>query len=223
MRLGRRRAPQGNAPMTLPQPADSVVLVTARGGRIPARVLESEASSLLLAIMVPTKPLTAAQLADMVLEYSSARGRVRLHGAFVCEEADVLRMHEPRSLEVMQERSYVRIRAARPVIVYGAGGTPARTESYTVDVSGGGCLLGGEGGDSALAIGDEVGFTLSLAAGEKPVTGTARVARVDAQGRRALSFVSISDFDRRRLVRFIFECQRTERRRGLTEESGGRR
>ncbi len=32
----------------------------------------------------------------------------------------------------------------------------------------------------------------------------------------------ISDLDRRRLVRFIFECQRNERRRGLqTEERDG--
>jgi c-di-GMP-binding flagellar brake protein YcgR len=36
-----------------------------------------------------------------------------------------------------------------------------------------------------------------------------------------VEFEGISDFDRRRLVRFIFESQRTERRRGLMEDSYG--
>jgi c-di-GMP-binding flagellar brake protein YcgR len=45
--------------------------------------------------------------------------------------------------------------------------------------------------------------------------------RVDRQGRRAAVFHEISDLDRRRLVRFIFECQRTERQRGLREENDG--
>jgi hypothetical protein len=180
------------------------------------------ADSLLLAITVPTKPLTPSQLEDVVLEYNSQRGRVRLFGAFALEDPadpDLLRMREPRSVEVVQERSYVRIQAARPVIVYGAG-AQARVESYTVDVSGGGLLLAGP---DTLAMGDEVSFNLSLAPGERAVTGVGRVVRIDAMGRRGLVFESISDLDRRRLVRFIFECQRAERRRGLSEERGGHR
>jgi len=47
------------------------------------------------------------------------------------------------------------------------------------------------------------------------------VVRIDPQGRRAVEFDSISDLDRRRLVRFIFECQRSERRRGLEGDDRG--
>ena len=54
-----------------------------------------------------------------------------------------------------------------------------------------------------------------------PISGTGKVVRVDAQGHRAVEFESISDLDRRRLVRFIFECQRAERRRGLDREGSG--
>ena len=45
--------------------------------------------------------------------------------------------------------------------------------------------------------------------------GTGKVVRVDGQGRRAVEFDSITELDRRRLIRFIFECQRAERQRGL--------
>ena len=49
-----------------------------------------------------------------------------------------------------------------------------------------------------------------------PVTGSGRVVRIDVAGpARRSTFIEISDLDRRRLVRFIFECQRAERRRGL--------
>ena len=41
--------------------------------------------------------------------------------------------------------------------------------------------------------------------------------RTDLQGHRALCFDEIGDGDHRRLVRFIFDCQRAERRRGLEQ------
>ena len=219
MRLGRRKSRPTTTALVLPGPSDSVVIGVPRGGHMPARVLERGPDTLLLAITVPTRPLTPAQLQDLVVEYNSARGRVRLHGAFAVEdpaEPDVVRMRQPRSVEVLQERDYVRIRAGRPVIVY-RGSDHGRIESFTVDVSGGGLLLAGP---DTLAVGEQMTFRLSLAAGEPPVAGTGQVVRVDAVGRRAIAFTEISDLDRRRLVRFIFECQRAERRRGLSDGSG---
>jgi c-di-GMP-binding flagellar brake protein YcgR len=91
-------------------------------------------------------------------------------------------------------------------------------QSFTVDVSGGGLLLAGP---DTLAVGEELTFRLTLTPGVTPVSGTGRVVRVDGQGRRAVEFESISDLDRRRLVRFIFECQRDERRRGLEGDDHG--
>jgi c-di-GMP-binding flagellar brake protein YcgR len=97
------------------------------------------------------------------------------------------------------------------VLVYSAR-EHSQVQSFTVDVSGGGLLLAGP---DSLAIGDELSFRLTLTPGVTPVTGSGRVVRIDARGRRAVEFEKISDLDRRRLVRFIFECQRSELRRGL--------
>ncbi|HYM66354.1 MAG TPA: PilZ domain-containing protein, partial [Patescibacteria group bacterium] len=178
------------------------------------RVLERGVNTLLIAITVPTKTWTDRRLEGMVVEFTAPHGRVRLQGRVTLEdpaEPDVLRMDAPRSVEVTQEREHVRIDAARPVIVY-AGRDLTQIQSYTVDVSGGGFLLAGP---DTLKIGDEVRFQLTLTPEVLPVTGTAKVVRIDSRGRRAVAFDSISDLDQRRLVRFIFECQRAERRRGL--------
>lgn len=217
MRLGRSKAPTSK-PVPLPGTGESVILSTSAGGHIPARVREQGIDSLLVAITVPIRPLTPVQLADLVLEYNSSRGRMRLTGAFSMEnpaDPDLVRLRAPRSIEVLQERSYVRIEAARPVIVYSATAAGAQFQSFTVDLSGGGLLLAGP---DTLSIGDEVRFRLTLTPGLIPVTGTARVARITPQGRAGLAFESISDLDRRRLVRFIFESQREERHRGVKRE-----
>jgi hypothetical protein len=221
VKLGRNKQPV-NAPVSLPPSGESVTVSLADGARVPARVLEVTQDSVLVAVTVPMRPLAAAQLRQLMLEYNSPRGRVRLQGEFAQDSAadpDLLRLREPRSVEVLQERSYVRIQSARPVLVY-SGSDNSRIESYTIDVSGGGFLLAGS---ASLVVGEEVNFRLSVASGSTPISGTGRVARVDAMGRRAVAFESISDLDRRRLVRFIFECQRAERRRGLVEDGDGSR
>jgi hypothetical protein len=208
-------------PVQLPGRSENVVLVGAGGERIPARVLEAEADTLLVAIMVPTQPLTYSQLDTLMLEFVGPRGRVRLRGTSTIEdpaEPDVVRIESPRSIEVLQEREYVRIASTRPAVVYG-GRNQTPVQSYTVDVSGGGFLLAGP---DSLRIGDEVSFQLTLTPGVLLISGRGRVVRVDSRQRRAVEFTDISELDRRRLIRFIFECQRDERQRGLeTDRHGG--
>ncbi|MHB8233123.1 MAG: flagellar brake protein [Solirubrobacteraceae bacterium] len=220
MRL-RRAKNEASKPVELPGRAETVTISTAAGGRIPARVIERGPNTLLLAILVPTKPFSASDLDGLVLEYPGPRGRVRLRGTAMMEdpkEPDLLRIEAPRSIEVLQEREYVRIQSARPVVVY-AGGDRQEVQSYTVDLSGGGFLLAGP---DTLKVGEEVKFQLTITQGVLPITGKGKVVRIDSRGRLAVSFQDISDLDRRRLVRFIFECQRSERRRGLqTEERNG--
>jgi hypothetical protein len=216
VKFGRAAKSGDSKPVQLPERGENVALSLSSGARIPARVMEHEADSLLIAITVPTKPLTPSQLESMVLECNNSRGRARLRGTFAMEspdDPDLVRMRSPRSVEVLQERSYVRIDSARPVIIYAAGSS--QMQSFTVDLSGGGFLLAGP---DTLSLGDEVRFRLTLTPGVAPVTGTGRVVRITPQGRRGVNFESISDLDRRRLVRFIFECQRDERRRGLKNE-----
>ena len=213
MKLGRGHV-ESSQPMLLPGRSATVTLVPVSGERIPARVLESGAETLLVAITVPIEPLSYSQLEGLVLEFVGERGRVRLTGTVSIEdpaEPDVVRIDGPRSIEVLQEREYVRIQSARPALVYG-GPDRLPMQSYTVDLSGGGFLLAGP---DTLRIGDEVEFQLTLTPGVLLISGTGRVVRVDNRGRRAVEFDSITELDRRLLIRFIFECQRAERQRGL--------
>ncbi len=158
-----------------------------RGGKgIHARVLECGPDTLLVAIMVPIGPLSASHLDGLVLEFVSPQGRVRLSGTTTIEDPsdpDVLRIDAPRSIEVLQEREYVRIRSARPAIVY-AGTNRSAVESYTVDLSGGGFLLAGP---DTLKIGEDVQFKITLeprAADQRH--GRGRAGRSPGASRRRL-------------------------------------
>jgi hypothetical protein len=213
----RREKSEAVKPMVLPGVGETVILSTDSGGRIPARVTERGSNSVTVAIMVPIKPFSDEQLRALVIEYPDARGRVRLHGRAMVEdpsEPDLLRIEDPRSIEILQQREFVRIQSARPIVVY-AGRDAIEVQSYTVDLSGGGFLLAGP---DSLKVGDEVKFRLALGQDMLPIAGKGEVVRIDNRGRLAVAFQDISDLDRRRLVRFIFECQRMERRRGLDTE-----
>ena len=213
MKFGRGSS-SPSKPVTLPERAQTVTLVPRGGKGITARVLETAPDALQVAIMVPIGPLSARDLDGLVLEFVAPQGRVRLSGTAAIEdpsEPDVVRIDSPRSIEVLQEREYVRIRSARPALVY-AGPKRTAVESYTVDLSGGGFLLAGP---DTLKVGEEVRFTLTLKPNELVISGTGEVVRVDRQGRRAVAFKSIAELDRRRLIGFIFDCQRAERQRGL--------
>ncbi len=218
MRLLRRTTTDKDA-LKLPRRSSTVTLVRASGERIQARVAESEQDSLLVGVMFRTeRPLDEGSLDDIVLEYASHRGRVRVRGTVTLQDSDLLRFRDLCSIEVLQEREYVRVKATRPVMVC-TGGSQGTVQSYSVDLSGGGMLLAGP---NTLKIGERVEFKLSTAPGSPPILGTGTVVRTDSRGHRAISFEQIGEGDHRRLVRFIFDCQRAERRRGLErEESHG--
>jgi PilZ domain len=218
MRFGRGHAAKSKA-LELPERSETVTFVPSTGERLPARVLESGPDRLLLALMVPTEPLSRGELEGTVLEFNGANGRIRLTGTASVEnpsEPDVLRIERPRSIEVLQQREFVRIAVARPALVY-VGPSRMEVQSYTVDISGGGFMLAGP---DWLKLGDEIEFLLTLTPGVLLISGKGKVVRIDDRGRRAIAFLEVSELDRRRLVRFIFECQRTELARGLEPDYG---
>jgi hypothetical protein len=214
MRLLRRNSAEKDA-LKLPKRGATVTLVRASGERIQARVDEREDDSLLVGVMFRTEQeLREGSLDDIVLEYASHRGRVRVRGTVTLQDRDLLRFRELCSVEVLQEREYVRVKATRPVMVC-TGGSQGTVQSYSVDLSGGGMLLAGP---STLKIGEQVQFRLTTTPGSAPILGSGTVVRTDSRGHRAISFEEIGEGDHRRLVRFIFDCQRAERRRGLEQE-----
>lgn len=221
---GERQSSSGlPADFEMPKPQQPATLVMPDGERLPARIAGNEDGALAVLAMVRLGPgLTQDSLQRIVLEISGGKGVVRLGGVVSMQEDELLRFGSLRSIDVVQRREYVRVKASRQVLVT-FGGSSAAIESYSVDLSGGGMLLGGL---DHVRVGERVGFRLITepdGPGASHITGTGRVVRSDPGGRRAIAFDSISEGDRRRLIKFLFECQREERRKGLmTEDSRGR-
>jgi hypothetical protein len=211
MKLKRPKSDAGTE-LQLPARSDVVTIVRPSGERAQARVAECDGESLLVALMFRTeRPFEAGRLDGLVLEFTDRRGRIRLQGTVTLEDRELLRFRGLHAMEVIQEREYVRVPATRPVAVTSASNRSS-IQTFSVDLSGGGMLLAGPG---TLKIGERIQFRLTTAQGGSPITGTGTVVRTDSQGRRAICFDEIGEGDHRRLVRYIFECQRAERRRGL--------
>ncbi len=204
----------------MPERTDALILSVQYGDKLPARVLERGANTLLVAITVPAKRLSGRDLEGLVLEYAGASGRVRLTGTAPIEdpkEPDVLRLDALRAVEVLQEREFVRIRAARPVRLF-VGKELQPIETFTIDVSGGGLLLAGP---ETLRIGEQLRFQLTVTQGER-ADHRRREGRTQRRQRspRGRASRRSATPTARRLVRFIFECQRTELRLGLKQGGG---
>ncbi len=220
MKLGRAAKASGDrGEIELPERSDPVTVVRTSGERVQARVAERDNNGLLVALMFRAeRPFGPGSLDELVLEFTNTRGRIRLQGAVTLEDRELLRFRELHSVALIQQREYVRIQSTRPVLVV-TGGREGTVQTYSVDISGGGMLLAGP---STLKVGEQVEFRLTTAKGSPAITGVGTVVRTDLQGRRAICFDEIGEGEHRRLVRFIFDCQRAERRRGLEEGGRGR-
>ena len=123
-------------------------------------------------------------------------------------------LREPDVTERQQQREYVRAPASRPVHMTLADRSVS-FDTYSIDLSGGGLLLAGP---CALSLGERICFSLTAVEDRPAISGTGSVLRIGPGGECAIEIEQISDGDRRRLVRFVFECQRLERRRELAKE-----
>ncbi len=214
MKLRRAKGSSEGEEIALPERSEAVTLVRSSGERVQARVAQRDGSELSVALMFrPERPLGAGDVDGLLLEFTNSAGRVRLRGEVTLLDAELVRFRDVCSVEQIQQREYVRVRATRPVAVI-SGSSQSTVQTFSVDLSGGGMLLAGP---STLRVGEQIQFRLTTAQGNPPVSGVATVVRADSQGRRAVYFDEISEGDHRRLVRFIFDCQRAERRRGLEE------
>jgi hypothetical protein len=219
----QRAAPAGQAngrsgkQLTLPSRHAPVEVHLRDGTCLHARVAGQEGDQLLILLIVPfERPPTPAQLQEAVIEQTGAGGLIRLAGDASSEDGELLRFANLRELDVVQRREHVRVRATCPVVIRIAG-APAPVETSSYDISGGGMLLSGL---DHLRVGDHLDFRLTTAPDAPPITGSGTVVRMESDGRRAVAFDAISEGNQRRLVRYLFECQREERRKGLALEDG---
>src|SRR5271163_3606642 len=205
--------------LVLPARAEVIAVICPSGERIQALVAERDDESLLVAPRFADRFPRDEQLDQVAIEFATRSGRVRLGGTVTRESGEELRFRDLRAVEVLQQREYVRVPASRPATL-STGSGEGWVSTFCVDVGGGGMRLAGP---ATLMIGDQVGFRLSTSAGGAQISGTGTVVRIDPEGRPAICFDSIGEGDHRRLMRFIFECERTERRRQLERsERNGR-
>jgi hypothetical protein len=204
--IAQERAPR---PIWLPHLAEPVTLTVSRKTTYPGRVVERAADMLLVAVIVPMGTQSEAQLRTLVLEYANPGGRIRLDGRTSMEstpEGAMVRIDEPRLLEVIQERAHIRVYAECPIVIkVAAEAEPIHT--YTVDLGAGGLLL--EVPD-VVQLADRLTFELTLEAGTAPVSGAAEVIRLDGEGRAGITFTDISPYERWRLIRYTVDVQGRE-------------
>jgi hypothetical protein len=198
--------------VALPEPHQEVRLTMPDGEHVPARVASRDGDELVILMMVvPQGRLGAAQHPEVIVEHAGERGPVLLAGAAVLEDSDLLRLRELHAVEMSQRREYVRVKMARSVMVSLAGGV-APVEACCVDLSGGGMLVTGL---EHVPLRARIEFRLTGNPDGPPITGGGTVVRTDPDGKRAIVFDAITEGNRRRLIRFLFDRQREERRRGL--------
>jgi hypothetical protein len=181
-------------------------LTTPAGEELPVRTFE-RADEVVLVVLVDIDGEREGPVDTADLEYTSRRGLIKLHGEAVFEDRSLIRFRPHGDAEVLQRRDFVRVHTPHPVTVDSG---EERAQVYTVDLSGGGMLLADA---DTLDADQAVRFVISVGADRDPVEGVARVVRIREDGKRALMFEQISEHDRQRLIRFVFECMRTARAR----------
>jgi hypothetical protein len=163
---------------------------------------------LLLVILNGVDELVAGPLTLLMLESAGARGIVRTPGAAELVEANLLRFVLDDSVELVQRREFVRVIAAKRLVLEDEDGDVV-TEGLTVDISGGGMLV--QLPRSADLPGEGLLFFslyLGLTDYDDQVSGAVRVVRKHDDNKVAVAFEHISHNDQERLVRFVFERQR---------------
>jgi hypothetical protein len=182
-------------------------LLRAPGADLAVRVLAQDGDRLTLELAGGVAGISFPAFEELVLECTSTRGMIRLAGEASLGESGRLSFLVHDVVEIEQRRGFVRIRAPRPVrLLHEATGEVVH--SFALDLSGGGLLLAGP---AQLEPGQQIHFRLRLDAEGAPIEGVGRVVRVEESGRPAVTFDSISQHDRDRIVHFIFDRERKAR------------
>lgn len=197
------------------EPGTHVSLHHPQLGRVPARVERVDDGRLTLALFVrPDTPVQWLDSGEAEIEGAGERGMVRARGAVAAEGhgRDTLVTLELTAAEVVQRRDFVRVDATMPVTVWPEpDGAPIDT--FATNVSGAGFALAGP---SILEIGQLIRFRIRLPDDRPPLEGTARVVREAERGAKGCAFEEIDDHGRELIVRFTFDRQRADLKRGTT-------
>lgn len=159
---------------------------------------------MLLVLLVNPGLLLDRHEGELVLESITSRGLVRLRGTVERVDQDLVRFQPFADPEVIQRREFVRIVAPQRVALDDLAGLVVDTHS--VNISGGGMLVSPT--QPAPALETTLHFSLDLGPRQTPVIGIGKVVRSTGDDQLGIVFTDITDLDRDRLIRFIFDRQR---------------
>lgn len=162
----------------------------------------------LLVILDGLEEFTSGELRYLTLESAGARGIVRTPGAAEVIEGNLLRFVVDDTPELVQRREFVRVVAAKRIVLEDDEGE-VLADALTVDISGGGLLVQLPRAAEVPSEGT-IHFMLYLgdADYDDQVGGRLRIVRRRADNQVAFAFDHISRRDQERLIRFVFERQR---------------
>ena len=162
----------------------------------------------LLVVLDGVEELVAGPLTLLMLESTGSRGVVRTAGEAELVEANLLRFMLDSTSELMQRREFVRVVAAKRVVLEDDE-EELIAEGLTVDISGGGLRVQLPR-SAEVPMHTTIFFSLFLGLTDydDQVAGAARIVRRNDENQIALEFEHISHSDQERLIRFVFERQR---------------
>ena len=174
-----------------------------KDGHTLAVSIASRGDAVLLVLLVNPGALLDRGDGELLLESVTSRGVVRMQGTAERLEPDLYRFQAAGEPVVIQRREYVRVPALQQVALNDLCGFVVDT--HAVNISGGGMLVAAKGD---LTPGTELAFSLTLSSKQPPVTGIGEIVRTSEARQLAVAFREISDLDRDRLIRFLFDRQR---------------
>jgi hypothetical protein len=158
----------------------------------------------------PLQPLARTVGSDVSIDIATNRGLLHVDAQVVDATAgEVLELLTGRS-ELIQRRGFARVDAFLEIVVT-SGPQSKPIAAAVVNISASGAVVSRMAG---MSLGDEVRLSLRLAPYEPPLEIAGRVVREFGEEFRAVHFEQIQESDRERIVRFVFDRQRLERRHG---------
>lgn len=180
-------------------------------GRVDARVTEVEGKRVALSLFLPAgHSLRVNGAQDAVIQFAAPRGIYRVVGIArdLARDGVTLHFHQEVDPALIQRREFARADAVLPISVWPSEGYDDPVEANTLNLSGNGMLLNGV---ETLRPGDGFRFVLELPDDGEKIDAHARVVREGPRGQRGCAFETVTEEDRERIVRFVFERQRLER------------
>jgi hypothetical protein len=191
------------------EPGAKVNIAIAGMRGLDARVEETGDTHAVLGLFrEPDGLVPDGETADAIVTFTGRRGRVEVpvtvsrHNG----EPDAVRVDFASGGKTLQRRDFFRMDIVTDVVVFRENGT--EVDTHTLDLSGSGALLPSSSG---LNMDERVWMAIGVD-DETPVRAHGKVARITGDHHRGVVFEQISEAARERLIRFLFERQRTTAR-----------